>query len=326
MTGGAGKRHADCYFCGPGGYLFSDWKHTDTGVRARMKIERRHEGWPDIPHGGVGMTSIIELADLADPSLFDQEWRAEFRFGGDRLGVGDDVTVEILGADSTWEGSMYRQGGGHPYLRASVRRDTGGIAESERGMMEGLLSEPVKTESSFTIPVFSDKIIFRERFQSRHTRRVFEFRETKAGRIYTECLHEGESGSMQCTEMNTISPSRVHPGSIIAIIDETLAWAGFLTVWQGGVTVDLSVHFAGPIFLDDRIFSVGFCSGVKGKHRRKIVSCGGGVFAVRGSRYVPIVTATGRWLTDPEYKEKMLGYIVPEALSLISEVHRKLKS
>ena len=69
MTGGAGKRHADCYFCGPGGYLFSDWKHTDTGVRARMKIERRHEGWPDIPHGGVGMTSIIELADLADRSL-----------------------------------------------------------------------------------------------------------------------------------------------------------------------------------------------------------------------------------------------------------------
>lgn len=324
MSGGPQRRHVDCYFCGPGGFLFSDWERTGDGVRTRMKIERRHEGWPGIPHGGVGMTSIIELADLADPSLFDQEWRADFRFGGDRLGVGDEVTAEIAGDEGLWDGSIYRPGGDHPYLRASLCKVTGGLARDEREMMEALLAEPVKTESSFTIPVFSDRIIFRKRFQSLHTRRVFEFRETRTGRIYTECLHEGESGSMQCTEMNTISQSRVHPGAIIAIMDETLAWAGFLTVWQGGVTVELSVHFAGPVFLDDRIFSVGFCSGVKGRHRRKIVSCGGGVFAVRGSRFVPIVTVSGRWLTDPEYKEKMLGYIVPEALSLITEVHRKL--
>ncbi len=326
MNGYQQNRHEECYFCGPRGYLFNGWERTPAGGRAVVKIDSRHEGWPGIPHGGVGMTSIIELADLADQSVFEQEWSADFRFGGDRLGVGDEVVVEIAGADGLWDGSIAGPGGGHPYLRAAVRAVSGGLAPGERESMEALLAEPVKTESSFTIPVFSDKIIFRDRYQSLHTRRVFEFRETMAGRIYTECLHEGESGSMQCTEMNTISPSRVHPGAIIAILDETLAWAGFLTVWQGGVTVDLSVHFAGPVFLDDRIFSVGFCTGVKGRHRRKLASCSGGIYAVRGNRFVPIVTARGRWLTDPEYKEKMLGYIVPEALSLITEVHRKLNS
>lgn len=326
MTGHSRNRHEGCYFCGPRGYLFSGWERSSEGARAAMKIHERHEGWPGIPHGGVGMTSVLELADLADPSLFEQEWRADFRFGGDRLEVGDGVTVEIKGAGGSWDGSIIKIGGGQPYLRAVVRTVSEEAVEPRYGRMEALLAEPVKAESSFTIPVFSDKIIFRDRYQSMHTRRVFEFRETKAGRIYTECLHEGESGSMQCTEMNTISASRVHPGAIIAILDETLAWAGFLTVWQGGVTVDLSVHFAGPIFLDDRIFSVGFCTGVKGRHRRKLVSCSGGIFAVRGNRFVPIVTAAGRWLTEPEYKEKMLGYIVPEALSLITEVHRKLNS
>lgn len=320
------NRHKDCYFCGPGGYLFNGWERTAQGARAMMKIDHRHEGWPGIPHGGVGMTSVLELADLADPSIFEQEWRADFRFGGDRLRVGDGVAVGITGSAGSWDGTITRRGGAQPYLRAAVRTVSGGLAEAEHGRMEELLAEPVKAESSFTIPVFSDKIIFRERYQSMHTRRVFEFRETKRGSIYTECLHEGESGSMQCTEMNRISSSRVHPGAIIAILDETLAWAGFLTVWQGGVTVELAVHFAGPIFLDDRIFSVGFCTGVKGPHRRKLASCSGGIFAVRGGRFVPIVTASGRWLTEPEYKEKMLGYIVPEALSLISEVHRKLNS
>jgi hypothetical protein len=177
--------------------------------------------------------------------------------------------------------------------------------------MEALLAEPVKAESSFTIPVFSDKIIFRERFQSRHTRRVFEFRETSSGRIYTECLHEGESGSMQCTEMNTISPSRVHPGSIIAIIDETLAWAGFLTVWQGGSPWTFRCISPARSSSTTASFRSVFARG-EGKVQEKNRLLRGGVFAVRGSRYVPIVTATGRWLTDPEYKEKMLGYIVPK--------------
>ncbi|HSV96015.1 MAG TPA: hypothetical protein VLM75_03665 [Spirochaetota bacterium] len=326
MNGHAGNRHEGCYFCGPRGYLFNGWERTPAGGRAVLKIDGRHEGWPGIPHGGVGMTSIVELADLADPSVFEQGWCADFRFGGDRIAVGNEVTVDIKGAGGSWNGSIVGPGGGNPYLRATVRQVSGGLVEGERENMEALLAEPVKAESSFVIPVFSDKIIFRDRYQSLHTRRVFEFRETETGNIYTECLHEGESGSMQCTEMNTISPSRVHPGAIIAILDETLAWAGFLTVWQGGVTVDLSVHFAGPVFLNDRIFSVGFCTGVKGRHRRKLALCSGGIFAARGGRFVPIVTATGRWLTDPEYKEKMLGYIMPEALSLIAEVHRKLNS
>jgi hypothetical protein len=98
-----------------------------------MKIDRRHEGWPDIPHGGVGMTSIIELADLADPSLFDQEWRADFRFGGDRLGVGDDVTVEILMADGVWRAPCTARGAVIPICALRSAGTPGGSRSRNEG-------------------------------------------------------------------------------------------------------------------------------------------------------------------------------------------------
>ena len=38
----------------------------------------------------------------------------------------------------------------------------------------------------------------------------------------------------------------VHPGSLIAILDETLGWSGFVETRQGGVTVKLEVDILRP--------------------------------------------------------------------------------
>ncbi len=304
-------RHRDCYYCGPDGYLFNGDIRCGDSMETSMVIDHRHEGWPGIPHGGVGMTSFIELADIMDGALDEYPWRADFRLGGDTIEIKDDVRIRISRAKSIYIGEIRKKGGAAPYLCGTLERRTFPALEKEMGMILGLLQKPVRVKSSFIIPVFSDMIIFRKQFQSSRLNRTFEMRETAEGGTYMVSLHGDARGLMCCDEMNTIHEDRVHPGALVTILDETLGWAGFLSVWQGGVTVNLSAYFMRPVCAGDYIFSAGLCSAVKGSYRRKIVSCSGGIFIVRGDEIIPAVFASGRWLTEPEYKERMLRYIMP---------------
>jgi hypothetical protein len=257
------------------------------------------------------MTSFMELVDRMDGRLCDFPWMVDFRLGGDTIGISDEVTISISRVDGLYSGEINRKSGSRPYLHGTLRyAEMPGIG-CEVDALAGMLQEPVRVKSSFIIPVFSRMIIYRKHCQHPRLSRTFELRETESGRTYMMGLRGGVQGLMDCGDMNTIRETHVHPGVLVTILDETLGWAGFLAVWQGGVTVNLSAHFLQPVTPGDKVFSLGCCSSIRGGHRRKLVSCAGGLFIVRGEEIVPAVYATGRWLTDPGYKQKMLRYIMP---------------
>jgi acyl-coenzyme A thioesterase PaaI-like protein len=257
------------------------------------------------------MTAFMELADMMEGALQKYPLRTDFRFGGDAIAISDEIGVSIQSRDGVLRGELAKLQGKAPYLHASLRPASALELEEEGASLLELIKKPVRLRNSFVIPFFSERIIFKKEFQSAGIQRIFEINETSDGESYMVCHHRGANGILACEEMNTLGADRVHPGALLALLDETLGWAGFLEVWQGGVTVNLSAAFVRPVGVLERIIAVGVCAGFKGRHRKKIVCCRGGIFALAGGDVSPLVYASGRWLTDPEYKRKMLRYIIP---------------
>jgi acyl-coenzyme A thioesterase PaaI-like protein len=178
--------------------------------------------------------------------------------------------------------------------------------------MAELLDQPVAVKSSFAMPDFTNRIIFRQEYLPAHRSRVFEIRELADGRVYMICFLTDTGGRMTGGELNLLSGGEVHPGSLITILDETLGWAGFLSVWQGGVTVDLSALFLRPVRQDEILFSVGLCEKVSGSFKRRILNCSGCMFSLGSGVPEPVIYATGKWFTRPDYKERLLDCLLPK--------------
>jgi acyl-coenzyme A thioesterase PaaI-like protein len=303
------KFHRDCCFCGEDGLILSDFQVTDTGLQAELVVDARHEGWPGIPHGGIAMTSMIELADLLGDLTGYYPIRADFRFGGDRILLGDEIVISVVKEYEGYRGEINKRSGKQPYLKSLIDHRVMGEYEDRLLSIKKMLEAPVKSSNSFTVPDFVNRIIFKKAFQPVHQYRIFEFRELSDRRICMLCFFRNAEGVIQHGEFNLISETQVHPGAIITVLDETLGWSGFFTVWQGGVTVNLMTYFIRPVEPDETIFSVGICDDVYGSHRRKIVCCSGGIFSMKNDTIDPVAYSMGKWLTNPEFKERMLKHL-----------------
>ena len=116
----------------------------------------------------------------------------------------------------------------------------------------------------------------------------------------------GEAGR----SFNTLRGDQVHPGVLITLLDETMGWAGFLSAWQGGVTVILDVNLFKPVSADDSFIICGMCNSISGSAQRKLVHVTGAVFTELDEGYELSGYARGKWLTLPGYKEKMTRYLL----------------
>jgi len=308
--------HRNCYFCGEEGYLYSGYQLGVDSVEARSVIRKSHEGWPGIPHGGVGMTSFIELAHVLGADMNACPWSVRFRFGGDRLAIGDPVVLRARKVSDGIEGEIRGEESRSPYLKGVYAGSCGDHPGGAVRDLVEVLGLPLKSSGTFAIPMFSSRLIFRREHQLYRRHRFFEIRETEPGLSYLITHHGDTRGLVHCDEMNSLGERGVHPGPLIAMLDETLGWTAFMMVWQGGVTVELELCFLRPVRPVDAVTVMGLCTEIRGPHLKKIVRCHGGVFITEGDTYRPAVYCRGRWLTDPGFKEKMLKYIVPGYASL----------
>lgn len=295
------------YFTGEKGYLFSGYDINSNTIHSGFTIKQVHTGWPNIPHGGVGMTAVIELVSHLHDGFLPYPFSAKYRFGGEKLVVGDDVDITVEQNGCEFIGKMLKSTGGQPYMTAAVSFASLPAREVCYDDIIALLAKYAVNENSFIMPNFSGKIIFLPEEQGKYTIREFTFVEVPDRSMYMMTAIPDMNGTAGA--MNRIAEDQVHPGALVTVLDETLGWAGFFAAWQGGVTVDLAVRFLEPVRPGDKIFAVGFCRDMYGSFSRKIVLCAGGIFS--GTREDPklLVYAEGRWLTRPDFKEKMLKFI-----------------
>ena len=309
-----GEKHKGCYFCDSGRFLFSDYSIDRDSIRTEMIIDLRHQGWPGIPHGGVGMTSLVELADLLHDDTLRYPMLASFRFGGERLFIGDDVVMKMDRRGGTFTGAIEKKSGGSPYLTCSIESPAREMYRSEMDGFRELIGKPVVSSSPLVMPNFSSRIVYNQEAQAHHKYRTFKFKEIDNECVYMKCSITDSLENVRGSDINRLHGDQLHPGALITVLDETLGWAGFFAAWQGGVTVNISVYFLRPAMSGEKLFSVGACESSYGSFSRKIVTSSGGIFSRSGDAPEMIAYATGKWLTRPEYKEKMLKYMTTYSL------------
>jgi acyl-coenzyme A thioesterase PaaI-like protein len=307
--------HDHCSFCGEQGLIIHDYQVNRGSIRTEITIDHRHEGWPGIPHGGIAMTALVELADLLDQVTGEYPMQTNFRFGGDKLILGDRISISLTNINESYRGEINKISGVLPYMTGTLVHRYEQKYEEELSALERLIKRPYTSKNIFTIPDFVHRILFKREFQYLHRSREFEFRELPDGRMYMLCFFKNSRGEIQQGELNLISEEQVHPGALLTMLDETLAWSGFLRVWQGGVTVSLMSYFLRPVNPHEQIFSMGICDSVRGSHRRKMITCSGGIFSVTEKRIEPVVFARGKWLTKPEFKDEMIRFLLAEESS-----------
>lgn len=303
------EKHKGCYFCDSGSFLFTDYTVDKDSIQTEMVIEEHHQGWPGIPHGGVGMTSLIELADLLHDDTLRFPLLASFRFGGEKLVVGDSVILKIERRGDSFAGLIVKKSGGCPYLTCTIESPAATMYGDEMSGLRDLLGSPVVSSSPLVMPNFSSRIVYTREAQPHHRYRTFKFKEIDNERVYMKCSISDCLENTCGSDINRLAGNQLHPGALITILDETLGWAGFFAAWQGGVTVNISAYFLRPVLPGEKIFSVGTCESMYGSFSRKMVASSGGIFARRDGAPEIIAYSTGKWLTRPEYKEKMLQFM-----------------
>jgi acyl-coenzyme A thioesterase PaaI-like protein len=304
-----GDKHKGCYFCDSDSFLFSNYSIDRQSIQTEMKIGLHHQGWPGIPHGGVGMTSFFELADLLHEDTLQYPLMASFRFGGERLFIGDSVILRIEREGNLFTGVMVKKSGGAPYLTCTIESPACEMFTHEIAGLNELIRRPVVSSSPLVMPNFANRLVYTSKSQEFHKYRTFKFKEIDNEKVYMKCIISDRQGNSGVSDINRLSEGQLHPGALITILDETLGWAGFFSAWQGGVTVNISTYFLRSVRPSDNIFSIGTCDDTYGSYSRKMVFSSGGLFAKTEGAPELVAYATGKWLTKPEYKEKMLRFI-----------------
>jgi len=116
--------HEACFVCQKS-FCFSLIADTATGVESEMCFEPQHEGWQGIPHGGVAMTALLDLADYCWLRVKGENLlypiAVEWRFA-DAVVIGDKMLLkaEIKDGDNILL-TMQRQGSEKIYLKGEIR-------------------------------------------------------------------------------------------------------------------------------------------------------------------------------------------------------------
>ncbi len=291
-------RHNNCYYCGKNGFIFRSYRFEDLAIVADIKIDKKHEGWPGIPHGGLAMTTFIELIDIAKeyPPVLPYEYR--FRFAGERLKCGDVVRCIVNKGDARYYFGTFGKSLQQPYCNC---RYSEGRVHEYTGQIVEILKNNMNASTPFIIPNMSSKLVntsFRDRDQ-----RTFYMTDYETDKTYLILQLAGTNN------FATAQDGSVHNGVLSSLLDETMGWSTFLSVWQAGVTVELQITFYDNVYNNENFHVIGFCDEIRGEYSKKITTAYGGVVVQRGEELVIVALAYGRWLTLLGFKELMVHYL-----------------
>ena len=291
-------RHNNCYYCGSNGFIFKSYRFEDMAIIADIKIEKKHEGWPGIPHGGLSMAAFVELIDIAKESaaLYPHEYH--FRFGGERLSCGDAVRCIVQKGDEKNFFGIFGRSLQNPYCHC--RYSETHVHHYSNDII-AILKQNMDAATPFIIPNMSVNLINNK--PENNNSRMFYITDYQLDRSYLVARLHAPNNFVPMDD------SSIHQGVLCSLLDETMGWSTFLSVWQGGVTVELKITFFDKVYNSDDVYVIGFCDTVKGEYGKKIASAYGGVFAQKDDDMEIIALAHGRWLTLAGFKEIMLNYL-----------------
>ncbi len=288
-------------------------------VRTAIVLDDRHQGWLGVPHGGVLMSLVLELAhDGMNRDMFPLPtfpFRASFRWGGPTILLGDSLEITARREGEEIRAAIRKDSEATPSFSAAIRpippTDEANTGEPDplAEAMEAIGRDT--KENVYPLPVATNCFVCgTDREYPGLTRKFYCLDARGEQVVFTSIGLDGE-------DRNRIRRFRyddipVHPGVLAAILDETMGWGGFVKARNGGMTVKLDVDFLRPADRGEKMLCYGICSGTRGKSASRMFwFAEGGIFPMGEGDLPPIARARGQWLAMPNLTEEMKQHLRP---------------
>ena len=293
------------------------------GLHTAMIMEERMEGWRGIPHGGIAMGFVMELATLLREEYAEKDkgptypLTADFRLGGAGVRIGDNVEARVRTAPEGIQGTIFAPGNNAPYLSAVIgygiddpqRRDT------FRSYLPARTSNPA--DWGIPLPYYRNCFVCGVARSHPGLERRFLLGGGDGG---TPRLAYAAAG-FDVADGNTFyrfqSGGRLSALPALALLDETMGWAGFLSAASGAVTVRIGYTFYRDIRPGERLVFIGRSERVRGNAGARIFfwTSGGAVSLDNAGRCEPVIAASAQYLGVAELTEQMRRELIPAELT-----------
>jgi hypothetical protein len=291
----------------------------NSGLKAAMLMDKKREGWIDIPHGGIGMGAIMEMISFhenypADPKeLFPLQ--VHFRMGGASARIGDRVMIRTWPMPGGAEGEISINGAAHPYISASVvfQKDDNALRETFASYMPLSMDDMGQVRAD--MPNYKNCFVCGLERREPGLRRRFKVLERNGQQLAMAPVGFSESDREDffwCRRGDFL-----HPLAQLALMDETMGWAGFLLSGHGGVSVRFSFVILRDIQIHEKFIVFGRGEQVKGNiEKRMMFWSSGGIAAVKDDGALEMVAASSsQVLILPELTEQMKTSLFPTELT-----------
>lgn len=290
------------------------------GIRSCLKMTRSTEGWIGIPHGGIGMGILLELAlhmgAAGLPPVNRYPFNVEYRLGGASLRVGDTVEAAVTAHEGCLSGQILREGDGEPYMRANIHYGK----EGHHKKAQFQASLPARYEDIadrlLSLPYYRNCFVCGVEREKPGLRRRFYFVDGEIAEKIVVSLAGFDE--LDKTSFNRFQRNEIfHPLPILALLDEALGFAAFMISASGGVTVRIDYTFYRDIRVGERLLFFGRGEKVRGKTPSRIMcwASGGAAVIHDDGTLEPVVSTSGQWLGVPALTRQMREALIPAELN-----------
>jgi acyl-coenzyme A thioesterase PaaI-like protein len=289
----------------------------DTCIRSPLLLDVNLEGWIGIPHGGIGMGAIMELATILNNYPEREDLRnplsVDFRMGGARVRTGDVVNVKVSPTESGAEGIIIVEGNTFPYISAAIgyRNDDA----HRKDVFESYIPDNFShiENNLIQLPYYRNCFVCGVERGYPGLKRSFSLlSDYRSGKLIVSTVgfDDGDKETFYLFQRNSI----IHPLALIALLDETMGWAGFMASASGAVTVRIGFTFYRDVHVGEKLVVLGRGEKVRGNvGSRLFYWASGGVAVVDDKgRLEIVITASGQYMGVDDLTAQMKMELIPQ--------------
>lgn len=289
-------------------------------LRASLVMDDKTQGWVGIPHGGIAMGAMADLAfasrgEAASP-FGPYPFSIDYRMGGASARLGDRLQIVLTRTESGAQGAMLKDPAEPPYLSATFRF-TDHDAASGKIARSCLPARTGDTDNKL-IPLPSYRHCFVCGIARRDPgleRRFYVLDGPDRPRTVASPI--GCAGDAGEAFRRFGRGGCLHPLPLLALLDEIIGWAGFMLAASGGVTVRAGFTFLRDIAVGEPLWVFGRAERVRGSADSRLLFWASGCAAAVGAGgfLEPVVVATGQYLGVSALTEQMKQELLPAELT-----------
>ncbi len=304
------------------GFLFGDRDFKTQGDRvfAEMALDSGKEGWLDIPHGGIGMGALLELAEAVNAEVIGSEKLSyplccDFRMGGTGARVGDQVIVEAAAGEGKITGAIIVTGAALPYISGEIGFGGSGCLPDAyvRDYVPSTLDAMI--ENLAPLPCYRNCFVCGMDRKLPGLKRRFHLWQSPSGLV--TCAFAGFDPEDQETFFRFQRGGFAHPMALLALLDETMGWGGFFISRSGGVSVRLSYRLFRSISSKEKLVFLGRGEKVLGRIEKRMFfwASGAACALLPDGSLETVAQASGQWYAMAALTEEMRRELIPSELT-----------